>query len=1338
MQRLEQNNIMNILIANERILARFGVDRVLALLGEYLTSQGHHVYLMANKVEPKLLTFAKRVFETPILNDDYLDLNENTADWLFKNKADELKELKLDLVLLGGWPYFASIPFFKELGAKTVFMDCGAVPMDNMHGGELIIQNKLRVLRRKYMPQLDLILPISNFIANSQSQPDCLGQVPIETVYLGSDHLSQFSNVSADYSNAKIIELNKLVTDGYKLVFSLGRWEPGNYKSSSEIFELLRLLLNTNQKVKAVVLGSPENIAIPNDLKDSILCLGTPSDEVLVQAMELSDVGVVLSKWEGFNLPLVEMQFLSKPTFVFNCAAHPEVVAHASLMCSSLYDMAKKISKVFNKELELCGSEIANTVKDKFKWHNFYHKYSEIFENLVLGRVTFERNNLIYDEQPLEIFIDVSNSAIDPANSGVIRVTRRLSASLQQFAKPLFVLWDTSINEYVFPNECEYKQLSEFNGPKSDGLPLSSKQGRKTLSSYLQERACFNRWMIFSELTQYEQLQIIRPYLRQLEFKTASIFYDAIPILYPQFCNSEVVSNHSNYMKDIYNSDVVIPISNFSADCLQSFWTEHQLLGGVIATNELPGELGGVDRQQASEKNSDTINILCVSTIEPRKNHKTLLNAVEILEQSYPEFKFKLTLIGNAYAGGGELADFVSQFSSNREHVEWLGVVSDSELHQHYLAADFTIYPSIVEGYGMPVMESFWYAKPCICSAEGTMGELAQIGGVRCADILDPNELAEKIYFLGTNPVELKKLAFDAQNREIKNWQQYAKEFVATLLSKSQHEISFLPKTSEQRTILICSNAYPPNFIGGAEIVAHNQAKALQKLGNKVFVFVGESYSDKPHYGLTQEVYDGIEVTRVRLNSDDFAVDGNNISHDPVNAIFSELLQKINPDIVHCHNLIGLGVSFPFIAQMHGVPSFVTLHDAWGGCLKNTLMISDTELCQNHRNCSAQCMPKVSDGEQRDIPVEVRSGTIAYFLSFVDKFISPSNYLKTQYVEFGIDKQEIIQLSNGIDFEYFSNVQKEVSKQFRFSFIGYLGEHKGIMLLLEAVNKIKHLDFSLSIAGDGHLRGAITEFIEQYGLEKKVTLVGKVDNKDIVDVYSKSDCHLLPSLWPENQPVTIFESFASATPVIGTDLGGIKELITDMRTGRLFPLNNADALADCMSWFIENPLKARELGNTARLAVADISFSSQAIKLQVLYGSNSKKVINKKSFNVLCVGRHYSHAAFSGIQRVFQSNPAINFIQFDWVGVNKGQSLNADAILFVDEKESHTVIESFDAFRLPYLVHKNSNYFQQLGKLKNNSLYYNNGALLHACIEHLFKEPSDSFYMGENQRALKG
>jgi hypothetical protein len=133
---------MNVLICNERLLFRFGLDRVLLLLAEGLKARGHQVTLMANHLDADVI---RRVADgpahlAPTEGVAYIDLDAFTAGWLHENWDSIFGQKgEPDLVLVGGWPFYSSIETFVEHGLPTVYVDCGAVPLDGFEEGALRI-----------------------------------------------------------------------------------------------------------------------------------------------------------------------------------------------------------------------------------------------------------------------------------------------------------------------------------------------------------------------------------------------------------------------------------------------------------------------------------------------------------------------------------------------------------------------------------------------------------------------------------------------------------------------------------------------------------------------------------------------------------------------------------------------------------------------------------------------------------------------------------------------------------------------------------------------------------------------------------------------------------------------------------------------------------------------------------------------------------------------------------------------------------------------------------------------------------------------------------------------
>ncbi len=644
-------------------------------------------------------------------------------------------------------------------------------------------------MRKQYLIDSTSIIAISDFIATTQSKIDTENKVPVHKILLGADHLDMnvWKMNNSNKNSSIIISFNAKKKEGKYCIFNLGRWEPNCYKNSEAIFDIMRKIKTKLPDSILFVLEDSSSIQIPDDLKKFIYPIGFPDDAELNYLMENADLGISTSLWEGFNLPLAEMQWLNIPVLVFNKGAHPEVVIHSWYLCDNNEEMATKACSILNKNYlnDNTNKYALEKFHGFFTWKRTIAEFQKIFDDLNIKNDSSEKPNFL-------VIIDVTNAVRDPANSGVIRVTRRISRELQKYVPVLFVVWDQEKKKYFFPTKIEFDQLSQFNGPVlSAECPLSSEDRKLSLLDYLQSNKKAETWLIFTETIDEDRSRIIRRFARRNHISLSAIFYDAIPVLYPEFClDSAVQNNHSHYMTGLAECDLVIPISEYSSECLQKFWKDHNIKGCKVRCDLLPGEFGGYDRNTiVQDTNFDKINILCVSTLEPRKNHKTLINACLLMEREHPELNWTLTLVGNRYLGAFEIADNIQTISLNNPRIQLRGVVSDHTLNLLYKEASFTVYPSIIEGFGMPILESIWQGKPVICSNKGVMSELAAAGGCLTTDILDERLLASTIYQLCMDKKLLHNLSQEAVNRKLKTWDEYTQQFLSMLNMKRCHEI---------------------------------------------------------------------------------------------------------------------------------------------------------------------------------------------------------------------------------------------------------------------------------------------------------------------------------------------------------------------------------------------------------------------------------------------------------------------------------------------------------------------------------------------------------------------
>jgi glycosyltransferase involved in cell wall biosynthesis len=451
--------------------------------------------------------------------------------------------------------------------------------------------------------------------------------------------------------------------------------------------------------------------------------------------------------------------------------------------------------------------------------------------------------------------------------------------------------------------------------------------------------------------------------------------------------------------------------------------------------------------------------------------------------------------------------------------------------------------------------------------------------------------------------------------------------------------------------ILLASNVYPPNFIGGAELIAHQQAKALQSLGHEVEVFAGEAQAFGAHHAFRKESFDGIPVHRVSMLQMDYEPTFVNFSHRDIEAQFEEVVERFRPDVFHGHNLIGLSATLPHLARRAGAAAVLTLHDHWGYCFKNTIIKSGTRICEDFSRC-AECMATIDDGTARAIPIRFRKDFIALMLSEIDAFVSPSRYLAQSYVKAGFPPQRMHVVWNGMDVSRFQKIARIPSEgELRLTYVGILAPHKGVLTLLESrANLPDKYRVRVNLVGSGELHAACEDLLRRSGRSHWVRFWGHVDNARIEEVYAQTDVLVLPSVWPENQPVSITEAMSCSIPAIVSNMGGMLELVEDGVSGDVFEVGDPEDLASSILRYLQDPSRAHRMGRAARLRIESHSFERQVQKLVDIYREARKTprgspVISRLA---MCVGNRVS-AETAQAAEVLGNEDGWSFVMREWL-----------------------------------------------------------------------------------------
>jgi glycosyltransferase involved in cell wall biosynthesis len=155
---------------------------------------------------------------------------------------------------------------------------------------------------------------------------------------------------------------------------------------------------------------------------------------------------------------------------------------------------------------------------------------------------------------------------------------------------------------------------------------------------------------------------------------------------------------------------------------------------------------------------------------------------------------------------------------------------------------------------------------------------------------------------------------------------------------------------------------------------------------------------------------------------------------------------------------------------------------------------------------------------------------------------------------------------------------------FRILFVGRLVERKGVTHLIEAVRCLPaDLRARLTVIGDGPERAALSEQVRGSGLDGRVDFRGRVPESALREAYAASDVLVLPSIVDargdtEGLGVVLLEAMSYGVPVVGSDSGGITDIIENGESGLLVPPADADQLARALERLARDPALAARLG----------------------------------------------------------------------------------------------------------------------------------------------------------------
>lgn len=376
------------------------------------------------------------------------------------------------------------------------------------------------------------------------------------------------------------------------------------------------------------------------------------------------------------------------------------------------------------------------------------------------------------------MLLDASHTSHTRAQTGIQRVVRSLAAELARTGELHPICFDPHLQGWRDLDAGERAALADRNGHSaSRGARWSLRHkvvGRAKRLLGQRPPAPAGEALICPELFSARAAAHFPELFAAVRGPRVAIFHDAIGLKFPEHTPPATVSRLPAYLRELAQFDGVAAVSDDSAASLREFWAWAELRATPPV---LTIPLGVDPLPSPTPPASGAPRVLSVGTLEGRKNHVALLDAAEQLWRA--DVKFELELIGLPRADTGALAlERLRALQASGRPVVHHGSVTDAQLHEAYARCAFTVYPSLYEGFGLPVLESLQHGRPCLCGSGGALAETARGGGaVLLSATPRAEEIASAMRDWLEHPATLSAQAAAARARGFRRWSDYAADF---------------------------------------------------------------------------------------------------------------------------------------------------------------------------------------------------------------------------------------------------------------------------------------------------------------------------------------------------------------------------------------------------------------------------------------------------------------------------------------------------------------------------------------------------------------------------------
>jgi glycosyltransferase involved in cell wall biosynthesis len=418
---------------------------------------------------------------------------------------------------------------------------------------------------------------------------------------------------------------------------------------------------------------------------------------------------------------------------------------------------------------------------------------------------------------------------------------------------------------------------------------------------------------------------------------------------------------------------------------------------------------------------------------------------------------------------------------------------------------------------------------------------------------------------------------------------------------------------------------YYPNSTGGTEVYVSALAENLR--AHDIICTVAAPSQTSSHY-----FHQGIEVFRYPVPEKLARVEIQGRRPPARFHEFENWLVDQGADVYHQHSwTTGCGLWHLDAAKRHGLKTVLTVHMPTNICLRGTMLFEGSAICdgvieaQRCASCWLQSkglpptiaryvaklpegsgaislVPRIGPMLAAKSLASRRKADLKKMACLADRVIAPCKWVYDALINNGLPRQKLTLNRQGVEYKPLNIRTKKSSRTLRFGFLGRWDPVKGIHIIVEAFKRLPNdspVELVICATGLQHSQKAYFDKVRlSAALDRRIRFLSPIDHGQVGSYLDEMDVLLVPSQWLETGPIVILEAFSVGTPVVGSDIGGIKELVTHAKDGLLITHDSVGSWTDAMCRLVDD----RELLERLRHGIGPVrTMSDVANDMAVIY-----------------------------------------------------------------------------------------------------------------------------------------